>query len=321
MKIAVILCTYNRWPALAEALDSIVASKMPAEIDWRILVVDNNSTDQTREVVDQFAQRYCGRVRYLLEPKQGKSYALNTGIREADADVIAFVDDDVTVEPDWLMNLTSALDVQDWAGAGGRIYPQWASLIPPEWLPHDTRYATAPLVAFDLGGERLQLSEPPFGTNMAFKRSVFQKYGGFRIDLGPQPRSTIRGEDTEFGSRLLAAGERLRYEPEAIVHHPVPAARATKKYFLAWWFNKGRSEILQDSKFGADSRDGSLTTLFGRLSLWSVRWLIATEQAVRFECKLRVWFVAGMILERVRFLISGDVRRPEKIDGAAAVSD
>src|SRR5438445_7610660 len=89
-------------------------------------------------------------------------------------------------------------------------------MLVPRWLSLGSRSAMAPLVQFDLGDVACELSEPPFGTNMAFRKSMFEKYGGFRTDLGPRPGSEIRSEDSEFGGRLLAAGERLRYEPSAL---------------------------------------------------------------------------------------------------------
>src|SRR4029077_17362429 len=120
VNITVILCTYNRCASLTKALESIMASKMPKAEEWHVLVVDNNSKDQTRDVVEQFCRRYPGRLRYLFEGQQGKSYALNAGIRASDGDVMAFMDDDVTVDPLWLQNLTAPLQNGDWAGAGGR---------------------------------------------------------------------------------------------------------------------------------------------------------------------------------------------------------
>ena len=96
-----------------------------------------------------------------------------------------------------------------------------------------------------LGPRAGALTEPPFGTNMAFQKEVFEKYGGFRTDLGPRPGNEIRNEDTEFGHRLLAAGERLRYEPSAVVYHSVSEDRIQKKYLLAWWFDKARADIRQ----------------------------------------------------------------------------
>src|ERR1700681_3481669 len=109
MKITVILCTYNLWGSFAKALESVAEQTFSKSVEWEVLVVDNNSRDQTREVVEEFNRRHPGRFRYLLEKRSGKSYALNAGISEARGDILAFMDDDVTVEPTWLQNLTAAL--------------------------------------------------------------------------------------------------------------------------------------------------------------------------------------------------------------------
>jgi glucosyl-dolichyl phosphate glucuronosyltransferase len=293
----IILCTYNRCQSLAKALESVTALRLPESDQWEVLVVDNNSSDHTREVVEDFRCRYPGRIRHIFEPRQGKSYALNTGIQDASGDVLAFMDDDVTVEPTWLQNLTAPLRDSEWAGAGGRIIPQWDSP-PPPWLPLDSRYRSAPLALFDLGLGAGPLIEPPFGTNMAFKRVMFEKYGWFRTDLGPNPDNLIRGEDTEFGSRLLAAGERLRYEPTAVVYHPVSAYRFRKEYYLAWWFDKARADVRQ-SGFGVDRICcwGIPLVLFRRLAVWTLRWMLTIDAPVRFQCKLNVWINAGAISE------------------------
>jgi len=104
------------------------------------------------------------------------------------------------------------------------------------------------LALFDLGEEAGELKEAPFGANMAFRKEIVAKHGGFRTDLGPCPGSEIRNEDTEFGRRLMRSGERLRYEPSAIVHHPVPENRLKGEYFLAFWFAHGRASIRKGGK-------------------------------------------------------------------------
>jgi glycosyltransferase involved in cell wall biosynthesis len=301
MKITVILCTYNRCDSLATALDSVVAQSAPESIDWEILVVDNNSSDQTRQVAENFCRQYPTRFRYLFEPQQGKSHALNAAIREAKGDVLAFMDDDVTVEPTWLQNLTAALRDGEWVGSGGRIVLQ-RNISFPRWLRPQERHALAPLPMFDLGPDAGQLTEPPFGTNMAFQKSMFKKYGGFRTDLGPCPGSEIRSEDTEFGLRLLDAGERLRYEPSAVVYHAVSEKRLQRKYFLAWWFDKARADV---RAFGVppDTRwhiAGIPLVLFRRLAVWTVRWMVAIEPSRRFSAKRNVWIVGGQIMESYR---------------------
>jgi glucosyl-dolichyl phosphate glucuronosyltransferase len=297
----VIVCTYNRCRMLEKALDSLVASALLASFEWEILVVDNNSSDQTRDVVEGFGQRYPGRFRYLFEPHQGVSHARNAGIRESRGDVLAFMDDDVTVGPEWLSNLTASLHRGDCAGAGGRIAPVWKSP-PPRWLPIERPHALAPFVSFDLGSEPGPLNEPPFGANMAFRKEVFKRYGHFRTDLGRCGDKLLSNEDTEFANRLLAAGERLRYEPSAIMHHPVPEGRVRKLYVLGWWFGKGRADI---SELGVPV--GTKWFLFGvplvlirRTVRWTLQWMISTSPSSRFYCQLAVWNLAGQIVQCYR---------------------
>lgn len=298
VRISVILCTYNRCQSLAAALESVLASEMPPSASWEVLVVDNNSRDQTRQIVADLAVRHAGKVRYLFEGKQGKSHALNSGIREARGEILAFMDDDVAVDCKWLQRLTAILEADQWAGVGGRILPE-REFSPPPWLRLDGRYALAPLAIFDLGPEASELHEPPFGTNMAFRKHVFEKIGVFRTDLGPCPGSETRGEDTEFGDRALAAGMRLWYEPSAVVYHSLPAQRLKKQYFLAWWHDKGRSTIRQDGIPG-DARwfvAGVPLHLFRRFGVWTVRWFLTAEPGRRFSSRLNAYSVLGMIRE------------------------
>jgi glycosyltransferase involved in cell wall biosynthesis len=301
LSITVVLCTYNRSGTLQNALTSIAALELPESVQWEILVVDNNSKDRTREVVEDFCRRYPGRFRYLFEPQQGLSCARNAGIREARGEIIAFTDDDVTVEPTWLQNLTAPLHCGQCAGVGGQVIPMWASAC-PSWLSLKSWYALGPLVMFSLGEDASELTQAPFGANMAFRRSMFAKYGGFRTDLGNRPGSEIRNDDSEFGARLLANGECLQYEPSAIIYHPVPEERLDRKYFLKWWFDKGRADIRQ---FGMRPNTkyylgGVPLYLFRNLSTWTLRWIVAFSPSRRLSCKLKVWRKMGEILECYR---------------------
>ena len=297
MKITVILCTYNRCQSLANTLESLARSEMPESVDWEVLVVDNNSGDRTRAVVEGFCARHPHRFRYLFEPQAGKSHALNSGIREARGRLLAFTDDDVIVEPTWLYKLTENLHQGEWAGASGRTIPDRDFLV-PSWLSLDERNL-ATLGCFDRGLKDCELTEAPFGNNMAFQKEMFEKHGGFRTELGPRPGNLIRAEDTELGLRLLAAGERLRYEPSAVLHHAIPEERIQKGYFLSWWFDKARADI-RASGFDPEAKwyfAGIPLVLFRRLVAWTFRWLVAMRPAERFSGKINLWSVAGQILE------------------------
>jgi glycosyltransferase involved in cell wall biosynthesis len=298
MKISVILCTYNRSRSLAKALESVAFSIVPDSIDWEILIIDNNSSDQTHAVAEEYCHRFPSRFRYIFESRQGKSIALNTGINASDAEILAFMDDDVEVDRAWLYSLTQPLMKGAWSGVGGRILPE-PGFIPPDWMETTSRYALAPLAVFDRGTEAGELSESPFGTNMAFRKAMFSKHGDFRTDLGPQPGSEIRNEDTEFGERLLFRGERFFYEPSALVYHSVPRERIRKPYLLAWWYDKARAEIRQ----GGIPKDtkwyffGVPLYMFRRLFVWTLRWWFAFDPGKRFSCKVNVWKIAGGVKE------------------------
>jgi glycosyltransferase involved in cell wall biosynthesis len=298
MKVTVILCTYNRSDSLAKALESLAASVVPESVDWEVLVVDNNSTDRTREVAERFCRQHFGRFQYLFEPKQGLSQARNTGVREARGEIIAFVDDDVKVEPTWLDNLTSPLHDGDWAGSGGRILPA-RGFVPPRWLALDgPRNLGMTLCAqFDLGDLPAELKDAPFGTNMAFRKEVLDRFGKFRTDLGRFSNNLMGNEDTEFGRRVMAGGARLRYVPSAVVYHEVQESRVRKQYFLRWWFDRGRGAIRESGRILGASE--ILSLLFRALptALGSV---LSFDPQRRFYRKCMVWCAAGKLVEAYR---------------------
>lgn len=301
VKITVILCTYNRCQILAETLESVGASRLPESVDWEVLVVDNNSTDQTRKVAEDFCRRYPRRFRYLFEGQQGLSFARNAGIRESQSEILAFADDDAIVEPDWLWNLTSALLEGEWTGAGGRIIPEWQGQL-PGWLSTADPNTMGPFSAFNLGTEAGPLRRPPFGANMAFRREAFEKYGDFRADLGRSGGNLQGREDVEFGNRLLARGERLRYEPNAVIRHLTPESRMQKRYVLRWWYWYGRSEIVESGPPNAKWMiRGVPLHLFHRLVRWTLQWMISIGAPRRFSCQRNVWYIVGIAVACYRW--------------------
>lgn len=171
----------------------------------------------------------------------------------------------------------------------------------------------APLGIFDLGLEARPLTDAPFGSNMAFHRRVFEKYGSFRTDLGPGLNNKVRNnEDTELGRRLLAAGERFKYVPAAVVYHQVQQNSLQRDYFLTWWFNKGRADI-RETGVSADAKwsaRGIPLHLFRTLAVATLRWMITLKPSERFSYRLTVWLVAGTIVESYRQ--SGEVRDKRK---------
>ena len=316
MKITVILCTYNRCQSLAKTLDSLAASKMPEEIAWEVLVVDNNSNDKTRDVTETFNRRYPGRFRYIFESKQGKSNALNTGIREARGTILAFTDDDVIVSPTWLSSVTAALDSGEWGGAGGRIVAA-NSFQCPKWLSLQGEYNQGGVLAlFDLGDRGCDTTEPFFGANVSYRKEMFEKYGPFRTDLGRCGKNLLSNEDTEFSRRIMARGERLWYEPAAVVYHAVPEDRLKKSYFLRFWYDYGRTRIRETAN-RSDVRGiprwcfSIPIIVFNVLPARLRIWLFTRDPKRRFFIKCSVWRAFGEISELPR--IGLEERRREEL--------
>lgn len=301
MHLSVVICTWNRAESLQKALESIGNCRLPEGIAWEIVVVDNNSTDATAAVCEGFRQRKPERYCYLFEKRPGKSFALNTGIENAKGEIIAFTDDDVLVAVDWLSALLLAFDSHDCAGAGGRIVPVWNSP-KPDWFAGEGPYRLlAAIVEYDWGDQDqpCRIDHPPYGANFAFRRSVFRKYGMFRTDLGPLAGTALRGEDTEFCRRLMSQGETIVYVARAVVFHPVPEGRTTKRYFESWYLDYGRMLVRTSGPLAATTRTyfhiprHLLRNLL--VSLW--RWTSSFGQKRRFYYRLEVWQTLGQIAE------------------------
>lgn len=302
MNISVILCTYNRSQSLKLALDSLAVSHVPESVCWHVLIVDNNSKDQTRAVAEEFCRRDPVHFRYVFEPQQGKSFALNRGIREAQGDILAFIDDDITVEPNWLFELTKPFADPQWSGTGGRVYLPKDFSAPP-WMAVEGVHSLVGILAlFDLGPDPRPLLKPPIGNNMAFRKEVFTKFGGFRTDLGPMPGSELRYEDTEFGTRVMKGGAQILYVPSAVVRHAVEEHRLKKEYFLAYNFDYGRALVREK----ADRPPVAfIPRSFISLSERALRmlpkkvwwWLRESDPQTRFAHKCHAWATAGEIAE------------------------
>jgi glycosyltransferase involved in cell wall biosynthesis len=240
--VSVVICTYNRAAMLDAALRSLVQVDSPPALPWEIVVVDNNSTDDTVEVIRRWEARGPIPVIGVRETRQGKSYALNRGIATARGELLAFTDDDVTFDRGWLRELAASFEAPDVMGVGGRIEAVWAGPAPAWWSGKGPYRLHAAVVYFDEGPQAVDLRKMlPVGANMAFRRVVFERHGGFREDLGPVPGALIRGEDSEMARRAMKGGERIVYSPRALVYHPVETSRATRSYFRRWYRDFGRT--------------------------------------------------------------------------------
>lgn len=246
MRLDVILPTYNRQDLLPLALNSLFAAEVPAGLEVSVTVVDNNSTDGTRQVIESFQERFAERVRYCFERQQGRSHALNAGIAATTGDLIGVIDDDEEIDPQWYKVAFEALVSGDLDFIGGPYVPRW-SITPPDWLPREY----GGVVGWVDGGEKAVPFDRDYpgilmGGNAVFKREVLVKVGRYTTWLGRTDKGLLTGEDEELYGRLLAHGAKGMYLPNLIIHHHVPAERVTKSYFRRWCFWRGVSLGLLD---------------------------------------------------------------------------
>lgn len=315
--ITILICTYNRALSLGKSLESLRQMVVPPDLEWELIVVDNNSTDNTHEVIGEFARTSGLNVRYVFEPDQGSSRARNTGVANSTGEIIAFTDDDVRVSPEWLREIVGTFTEFDCMGVGGRSIPVWNGLSRPDWLITAGPYhlVSGPILDFDLGDDAKEIHVAPWGLNMAFRRVAFEKYGLLRTDLGTSgPRRRVMGGDTEFGNRLLRGGEKIVYSPKAVVFHPVVPQRITRSYFLEYYFCSGRTEI----RLGGWSPEAVLyfgvpRYIFRELLETGARWLVAFNGEKRFYYKAQMYRSLGQIAEAL-----GYRGRKEGTDGSGS---
>jgi glycosyltransferase involved in cell wall biosynthesis len=256
----ILICTYNRAALLGETLASLRAVR--SAHPWDVIVVDNNSVDDTREVVEEAAVGFPVPLLYVFEARQGKSYALNTGIDAAAGDVLLFTDDDVRVDPGWVEAACEALDPDRGVlYCGGPVRPIWGAA-PPRWLDQQRGDLWGTLAILDYGGDPFIFEERrkvPLGANMAVHRTLIDRIGGFNVELGRKGGSLLGQEQAEFFSRAREDGATGRYAPAMAVEHHVPEARLGKRYFRRWWYWKGVSRARMDllhpvTELGVDLR-------------------------------------------------------------------
>lgn len=239
MDISVVLSTYNRCDILPRALERFAQQQTPAGLNYEVIVVDNNSTDATKAVVETFVAR-DNRFRYVFEPRQGLSYGRNCGIENARAELLAFTDDDVEVAPDWIAQMHRALHRYPQAEfVGGRVLP--SATVP---LPGWAHRKMAPFALQDLGDQPLQLAANDrrclIGACLGVRRRAFDRYGVFAIETQRVKDGVGSTEDADWETQVWNAGGHGMYVPEIVVYSPLSNRRLTKAYHRRWHLGHGK---------------------------------------------------------------------------------
>ena len=239
MDACIVVCTYNRAESLRETLNALRAQRTGTSRRWEVIVVDNNSKDRTRQIVEEM-QREWPLLRYEFEQAQGLSHARNHGIAAARGDVLLFTDDDVLPEPDWLETTLSGLEKHHADACGGYIAPIWETP-PPAWLTD--RFYGFLAIRTDRTDDYpiVEAGQAPFGANMAMKRTVFDRVGLFDTNRGRKGKVLASGEDGELFERILAARIPSVFLGQSRVHHKVETFRVSKRYFRRWRFETSRN--------------------------------------------------------------------------------
>jgi glycosyltransferase involved in cell wall biosynthesis len=252
--ISVLIATYNRAEVLRRTLESMCALDQ-TQASAEIIVADNNSTDNTKEVIESFRNHLP--VKYCFERKQGKNAALNQAVELARGKLFIFTDDDVLVDPDWLVEWAEG--VARWPNYdvfGGPILPNWPCALPDHI--HSIPFYEMTFCVLDPKQEEGPfVTGRPFGPNLGIRRHIFESEG-FRYNekVGPSKGNYIMGSESELLKRLETAGHKAIYLPRIGVQHIIRAEQLTTKWLYARAYRYGRS-----LRYG--SRDENVNTVCG----------------------------------------------------------
>jgi len=250
INISILIATYNRCESLRTILNDFHKQEFDERFKIEVIVIDNNSNDQTRNVVEYFISKNDGKfkLKYLFEPQKGKSFALNQGIKEALGELLVFTDDDVILTDSWIKEILMVDAKYDFDAFGGRILPVYPENA-PKWIAENSDILSGPIVFYDYGAE-IKIYDPKemlpiVGANMGIRKKALDEIGLFRTDLGPGAGTF--GDDTELCRRMEAAKKRIYYCGNVIVRHPVKKERMNLKYFASWAKQQGRYFVIKAS--------------------------------------------------------------------------
>ena len=274
MRLTTVICTWNRAELLRLTLEAMTDLEIPDDVEWDLLIVDNNCTDATPEVIASYSERLP--LRSVREPRPGKSHALNRAVAEAECDYLIFTDDDVLVDPGWLRAYRDAIQKHpDGIVFGGPIRP-WFGGDPPRWLVEVFPRVEFAYAALDLGTEPIEITgrQSPFGANLVI-RAEEQESIPYDPNFGPRPGSGLRGEEVILVQELYARGCKGYWVPEAAVRHYIPESRQSLAYLKDWY--RGWGEFLARRRSGLGARS------FLRRPLWLWRAMVELQIRYRFK--------------------------------------
>lgn len=244
MKATIAICTHNRAEDVREALLSLLQQNFTDAFE--VIVVDNRSTDNTKQVVQEVNQMTNIPIIYVYEERLGLSVARNRAIRESKGEYVLFLDDDAVASKEWISGIVSLFETDPRIGCvGGRIEPAW-EVAEPTWLLPENRTLYTIL---DYSQEIVEMQKPaiPFGANVAFRKSVFHSLKPFREDLGRVGSNLLSSEEAELIDRIRSKYT-VYYTPHAWVRHKIPRSRVSRKWLLRRIYWQGVSRAVSSER-------------------------------------------------------------------------
>lgn len=285
MKFSVIFCTYNREKYIYNALKSIAEQDFPVS-EYEIVLVNNNSTDSTENICNQFKTDYPQvDFRYYIETNQGLSYARNRGVEESRGDILVFVDDDATVFEHYLSSIDDFfINHPAVSACGGPIVPVY-EVDKPKWLSLYTEQLLGGALYEGDKVKPFRNGKYPGGGNSAFRKEVFQKYGLFNVELGRKGTGLIGAEEKDLYDRLVRGREEFYYLPQMGIHHYIPAKKLSIPHFKELTYSIGKSERIRTK---AVSAEAYRKRLMSEAVKWCASWVLFAGYTIKL-CPSKGW--------------------------------
>ena len=269
IRLSLVIATYNRAEQLMVTLGS-VAMQSAETTTWECIVVDNNSTDNTRQRVEAFKSEHSDlNIRYIFEQNQGLSHARNAGIKASCGDIVAFIDDDERIVEEFISAYIDLFDQHpDAMAAGGEIIAEYPTGR-PRWM---SRYTERPIANHMSFGNSVRLfpsGRIPGGGNMAMRRRLFDSIGVFNTSLGRTGKRLLGGEESDLFERIAKQGYKVYYAPRAVMYHIIPAEKLTRDYFTRLATNTGVSQRTR-----AELNNTKLRLYVGEVMKWGATLLL-----------------------------------------------
>lgn len=249
--VTIIIPTYNRANILETTIESLINQSYPKD-KFEIIIADNNSTDNTKALVEKWQSHSDVPIKYMMEKRQGAHFARNSAAKHSTGEILYYTDDDMVADKDMLLNIVKVFDLNyNIAVAGGKVLPKW-EFDPPEWL---TKYFKNAALSLIEKSEKLIIASYDIGIyscHQAVLKDVLFECGGFNPDIVKD--KLIGNGETGLNLKILEAGYNFAYVDDAVSYHLIPRSRMTQKYLNDRFGNQGNCDSFTTFRINENSK-------------------------------------------------------------------